>query len=72
MHFSLSNDFLQSRSHSDVFVAEIYSNLGIRAAQRQLTIVVAKIHKDLEHAARVTCAYFNAGLRISSVRRDVC
>ena len=47
----------------DVIISEIFSNFGMRGTQHQLTIAIGKVHEDVERAAAVARACYEAGLR---------
>jgi Xaa-Pro aminopeptidase len=48
--------------NGDVIIAEIFSNFGMRATQHQLTIAIGKVHEDVERAAAIARACYEAGL----------
>lgn len=47
----------------EVLVAEIFCNSGMRATQHQLTVAIGEVHEDIERAAKVARACYDAGLR---------
>jgi len=47
----------------DVVSTEIFANYGMRSSQQQLTIAVGKVHEDVERAALVARASYQAGLK---------
>lgn len=47
----------------DVISAEVFSNFGGRHTQHQVTIALGEVHEDLERAAAVARAAYDAGLR---------
>lgn len=46
----------------DVVSSEIFANYGMRSSQQQLTIAIGKVHEDVERAALVARASYEAGL----------
>jgi Xaa-Pro aminopeptidase len=65
----------QAVKNGDVIVAEMFSNFSIRETQHQLTIVVGEVHEDIERAARLTRACYDAGLhalRPGVIFDDIC
>lgn len=47
----------------DVLSGEIFSNFGTIATQQQITVAVGAVHKDVERAAMVARACYEAGLK---------
>lgn len=49
--------------NGDVITSEVFSNFGMRQAQVQVTIAIGEVHEDIERAAKVARACYEAGLK---------